>query len=33
MDERREMLQSWADYLDELKTSTGQVIPFKTKAG
>jgi integrase len=33
MDERREMLQSWADYLEELKTSTGQVIPFKTKVG
>lgn len=32
MDERREMLQVWADYLDELREG-GQVIPFKTKAG
>lgn len=29
---RREMLQVWADYLDELREG-GQVIPFKTKAG
>lgn len=29
---RREMLQAWADYLDELRAG-GQVIPFKTKAG
>ncbi|WP_211206844.1 tyrosine-type recombinase/integrase [Thiolinea disciformis] len=31
LDERREMLQAWADYLDALKTG-GQVIPFKAKA-
>ena len=33
VDVRREMLQSWADYLDELKATTGQVVPFKTKVG
>jgi integrase len=33
MDERKRMLQSWANYLDELRVTTGQVIPFKTKAG
>ena len=31
VDVRREMLQVWADYLDQLKAG-GQVIPFKTKA-
>jgi len=30
---RREMLQAWADYLDGLKATTGQVIQFKAKAG
>lgn len=33
LDERCEMLQVWADYLDELRTNTGQVLTFKTKAG
>lgn len=32
LDERRDMLQSWADYLDELRATTGQVLTFKTKA-
>lgn len=32
LEERGEMLQAWADYLDELRAG-GQVIPFKTKAG
>lgn len=32
LDERCEMLQVWADYLDELRTNTGQVLTFKTKA-
>ncbi len=30
MEERRDMLQVWADYLDELKAG-GQVIPFKSR--
>ncbi|MEZ5448736.1 MAG: site-specific integrase [Thiolinea sp.] len=29
LDERREMLQVWADYLDELKTG-GVILPFKS---
>jgi len=32
LDERSDMLQSWADYLDELRATTGQVLTFKTKA-
>ncbi len=30
LEERRDMLQAWADYLDELKEG-GQVIPFKSR--
>lgn len=30
VDARRDMMQAWADYLDELK-SGGQVIPFKSR--
>jgi hypothetical protein len=33
VDVRREMLQDWADYLDELRLTTGKVLTFKTKAG
>lgn len=32
LDERRVMLQVWADYLDELRAG-GQVIPFKSRQG
>jgi integrase len=32
LEERRDMLQVWADYLDDLKAG-GQVLPFKTKVG
>jgi integrase len=32
MDDRREMMQAWADYLDGLRKG-GQVIPIKSKAG
>ncbi|TXH66748.1 MAG: DUF4102 domain-containing protein [Thiothrix sp.] len=32
INQRREMLQAWADYLDSLKAGA-QVIPFKAKAG
>jgi integrase len=31
VDARRDMMQAWADYLDELKAG-GQVIPFKSKS-
>jgi integrase len=31
--ERRKMMQSWADYLDGLRTSPGKVVPIKRKAG
>lgn len=27
--ERRKMMQAWADYLDELRTGTGKVTPFR----
>jgi len=30
--ERRKMMQSWADYLDELRKG-GEVLPFKAKSG
>jgi integrase len=33
LEERTRMMQAWADYLDNLKATTGQVIAFKTKAG
>lgn len=32
LEERRDMLQVWADYLDELRAG-GQVIPFKSRQG
>ena len=32
LNERTQMMQSWADYLDELRATTGQVLTFKTKA-
>jgi integrase len=32
LDERRRMMQSWADYLDSLKAGA-TVLPFKHKAG
>lgn len=31
MAERRKMMTSWADYLDQLKADTGKVIPFKRR--
>jgi hypothetical protein len=31
LDERRRMMQSWADYLDALKTGT-EIIPFRQGA-
>lgn len=30
MSQRREMLQAWADYLDELKTNKGKLLTFPT---
>ncbi len=33
LNERTQMMQSWADYLDELRLTTGKVLTFKTKAG
>jgi len=30
LEERREMLQAWADYLDTLKEG-GQVVPFERR--
>jgi integrase len=27
--ERRKMMQAWADYLDRIRTDTGNVVPFK----
>jgi integrase len=30
--ERRKMMQAWADYLDQLRDSTGKVLPMKRKA-
>ena len=30
--ERRKMMQAWADYLDQLRDSTGKVVPMKRKA-
>jgi integrase len=32
LDERRKMMQSWAEYLDGLKNGA-QILPFKSKAG
>jgi integrase len=32
LDERRGMMQKWADYLDALRDDTGKVVPFKTRA-
>jgi integrase len=32
MDERRTMMQAWADYLDALRTAPGKVVPIKRKA-
>lgn len=32
MEERRQMMGAWADYLDTLKAGTGKVIPIKRKA-
>lgn len=32
-EQRREVMQRWADYLDELKASKGKVVPIKKKAG
>ncbi|HPY40442.1 MAG TPA: hypothetical protein PLM98_07990 [Thiolinea sp.] len=31
MNQRREMLQAWADYLDELKTNKGMLLTFPKK--
>ena len=30
--ERRKMMQAWADYLDQLRDTTGKVLPMKRKA-
>lgn len=30
--ERRKMMQAWADYLDQLRDSTGKVLPMQRKA-
>ncbi len=30
--ERRKMMQAWADYLDQLRDSTGKVLPMRRKA-
>ena len=32
LDERRRMMQAWADYLDALRTDAN-VVPIKRKAG
>jgi len=32
LDERRKLMQSWADYLDSLKAGAN-VVPFKRKVG
>ena len=31
LDERRKMMQAWADYLDTLRTGTGKVIAIRRK--
>lgn len=33
LDERRKMMQSWADYLDGLKANTGNVVSIRRKSG
>lgn len=33
IDKRTAMMQAWADYLDGLRVTTGQVIPFRAKTG
>jgi hypothetical protein len=30
--ERREMMQTWADYLDRLKANADRVLPFRSVA-
>ena len=30
--ERRKMMQAWADYLDQLRASTGNVVPLRARA-
>jgi hypothetical protein len=33
MDERKRMMQAWADYLDALRAGTGNIVAFNRKAG
>lgn len=33
MAERKKMMTAWADYLDQLRTTTGKVVAFKRQAG
>ena len=32
LDQRRKMMQAWADYLDKIKTG-GEIVPFRKKSG
>ena len=32
LSERRKMMQAWADYLDQLRDTTGKILPMKRKA-